>query len=493
MADKDSKSPATTSFGYDTMLPVWVKVQTVLDGTEAMRSAGLAYLPQHEAEADEAYAERLSRNTLFNLTKITLNSWVGRPFSDPLTFTEVPPKVEAVLDDVDLLGNNVHVFARNWFSDGLAKAYSHVLIDFPRVQQGETPRTMADDLREGLRPYWIHIRPEQLFFADAEIVDGRERLREVRIMEQVNERVGFAEVLMPQIRRIFMDEQFTPAVGTVELYRLRESKKKTDKEEWYKHDSYTFSLDRIPLVTYYADRSGFMAGTSPLEDLADINIAHWQSTSDQRAILTVARFPILALSGGTDEGKKVVIGPYRILYCADSQGRYYYVEHGGAAIEAGRQDLQDLEAQMSEYGAEFLKKRPGDVTATARALDAAESTSSLQDATLRFQDALNTALYYTALWFKLDNGGQVLISTDFGPEEVNAAELSTLQATRTAKDISRKAYLNELKRRALLPDDYDPDEDALQLEQEAMNMFGELEPEPKPPTGTEEGEGEEEE
>jgi len=486
--EKDPKSPTTTSFAYDAMAAMWHKVQTVLDGTEAMRAAEQAYLPQHEAETTEAYAERLAKNTLFNLSKITLDSWVGRPFSDPIGFTEVPSKVETVMDDVDLLGNNVHVFARNWFKDGLAKAYSHVLVDFPRIDE-EAPRTLADDQDTALRPYWIHISPEQLFFADAEIVDGREVLREIRIMEQVNDRIGFAEVVQPQIRRVFMqqhtDEQTGElvSVGTVELYRLREKKKK-DKEEWYKVEEYTFSLDRIPLVTFYADRTDFMEGTSPLEDLVDLNISHWQSTSDQRAILTVARFPMLAVSGGTDDGNKVIIGPYRILYCADPNGKYYYVEHSGAAIDAGRLDLQSLEEQMGEYGAEFLKKRPGDVTATARALDAAEATSSLQDTTLRFQDALNQALYYTALWYKLDSGGQAMLTTDFGPEDVDAAELLTLKDTRKAKDLSRKAYLEELKRRGMLPDDFDIDVDAAQLETEAMNMFGELK--------LDEGEGEEE-
>lgn len=481
MSDKDPKSPATTSFAYDAMAESWHKIQTVLDGTEALRGAESAYLPQHPAESPEAYSERLQKNTLYNLTKITLDSWVGRPFSDPIGFVDVPSKLEPLLTNIDLLGNNVHVFARDWFKDGLAKAYSHVLVDFPRVE-ADSVRTLADDMNDQLRPYWMHIRPEQLFFADAEMVDGREVLREIRIMEEVADRDGFAEVVVPQIRRVFMKEEADPttgepaSVGTVELWRIKPKKTANDKDEWYVDDTYTFTLDRIPLVTFYADRTGFMEGTSPLEDMADLNIAHWQSTSDQRAILTVARFPMLAVSGGTDETSDIIIGPYRILSCTDPKGKYYYVEHGGAAIEAGREDLHDLENQMAEYGAEFLKKRPGDVTATARALDSAEATSSLQDATLRFQDSLNQAMELTALWLKLESGGEAMLSTDFGPEEVNDAELTTLRETRKLKDISRKGYLEELKRRGMLSDEFDIDADALQLEVEAMNMFGELEP-----------------
>jgi hypothetical protein len=375
------------------------------------------------------------------------------------------------LDDIDLVGNDIHSFSRYWFADGLAKSLSHVLVEFPR-SDGEFI-SKADENEANLRPYWVHIRPEQLIFADAEIVAGREVLREIRIMEALTEREGFAEVSRAQIRRLFMKD------GTcyVELYQQRKDKKKGNKEAWVVVENYTTTLPYIPLVTFYSDRAGFMYGKSPAEDLVDLNIAHWQSTSDQRAVLTVARFPILACSGGIDENK-IVIGPFQFLYCPDAQGRYYYVEHSGAAIAAGREDLTALETQMSEYGAEFLKKRPGVVTATARALDSAEATSGLQEVTRRFADAMSLALQYTAEWLHLASGGTATLSTDFGPEVSDPSELQTLTATRAAKDISRRAWLEELKRRGMLSDEYDIDEDALQLEKESMDMFGGEMPKP---------------
>ncbi len=475
-ADKDPKSPATTSLSYDSMSPSWTKIQTVLNGTVAMRAAGEQYLPRHEYEGDPAYLERLAVNTLLNSTKLTLDSWVGRPFSDPVIF-EVPSQMEPVLEDVDLTGNEAQVFCRNWFSDGVAKALSHVLVDFPRTDP-EAVRTLADDAVLNLRPYWVHVRPEQLFFAAAEIVNGREFLREIRIMEEVVEQDGFAEVAQPQIRQIVVENVVNAegvedgsTAGKVVLWRMEDP---SDPEsDWFAYETYPYSLNVIPLVTFYSDRDGLMHGTPPLEDLADLNIAHWQSTSDQRAILTVARFPILALSGGTDDNQELVIGPRRWLYSPDTKAKFYYVEHSGAAIEAGRKDLMELEAQMAEYGAEFLKKRPQPETATARALDAAEATSPLQDVTLRFMDAINQVLALTAAWMKLEDGGTAEVSTDFGPEEATTQTLTTLRETRKMRDISRENYLKQLMRLGLLDDEFDIEEDANQLEVEAMNAFGE--------------------
>lgn len=463
MADKSATDPSSTSLAYDAMVPHWQKVRTVLAGTDAMRAAGHAYLPQHPAESDEAYTERLGRCTLLNLTDLTLGSWVGRPFSKNMKF-EVPEPVQLLLPNVDLLGNSAHVFLRNWFREGLAKGYSHVYVDYPRVLVPEDGvRTLAQDREENLRPYWIHYEPEQVFFADMEVKDGKEQLREVRVMEQLCERNGFVEVVKEQIRRIFMAD----GVVNVELYQV--ARVSGDRKEWVVVDSYTISLPFIPMVTFYSSRSGFMLSKPPLEDLADLNIAHWQSTSDQRAVLTVARFPILAGSGVGDTAK-LVVGPNRWLSTPDPQGRFYYVEHTGAAIEAGSKDLASLEAQMAEYGAEFLKKRPGSQTATARILDTAEATSPLQDVTMRFQASVNEVLRITGQWLKLTDSGSCALDTDFGEEGVSQPELTTLTAARTARDISRVAFLKELQRREVLSQEYDAQADAQQLQQELMDL-----------------------
>lgn len=215
-----------------------------------------------------------------------------------------------------------------------------------------------------------------------------------------------------------------------------------------------------------------MCGKSPLNDLVDLNIAHWQSSSDQRSILTVARFPMLALSGsGTatgDDTAQIVVGPNQYLVCPDPQSKFYYVEHSGAAIDSGRQDLQDLESQMASYGAEYLKKKPGAQTATARALDSAEATSPLQDATMRFADAMNLAIEYMGTWLKITDLPLVEIECEFGENEDNQANLTTLQAARTGRDISRKTFLEELVRKGVLSEEFDAEDDASELENEVM-------------------------
>lgn len=489
--DKDPKSPATTSGAYDQMLPRWHVIETLLGGTEAMREAGETYLPRHQEETDKGYQERLASAVLLNMVEQTLDTLSGKPFSEPIKLNEDVPKAieETILIDVDLQGNNLDVFARQWFREGMAKALCHVLIDMPRPAPREDgqPRTLADDRREGLRPYWVMIKPECLLFARSEVINGVEVLQHVRIIEHYMEQDGFAEVCKRRIRVL--------EPGLVQLWEPVK-KSNAQKEEWVLADEWATGLNYVPLVTFYADRQGFMMGKPPLLDLAHLNVAHWQSASDQRHILTVSRFPILACSGASGEDSDpVVVGPNKVLYNPDPAGRFYYVEHTGQAIAAGRTDLKDLEEQMAGYGAEFLKRKTGGQTATARALDSAEATSDLSAMTGLFEDALAQALDITADWMRLgSNGGTVELVKDYDLEEMDATGLQALQVAREKRDISRKTYLNGLRLRGVLPEDFDEDEDWEELMEEISEAMGraglDLDPAQKNPPEGGEGEGE---
>jgi len=453
--EKAEDDPSVTSMAYDFMAPKFQMIETLLGGTQAMRDAGGAYLPKHSEESAENYDERLGRTTLFNMFELTLDTLVGKPFSDPVKVNDdVPVQLKGLLDDVSLQGDSINGFSRAWFREGVAKGLAHCLVDFPAMMQEERAgRTRKDDLVENRRPYWVLIKPEDLIFASAEIKNGQEFLTHIRIKECAVERQGFIEVVKERVRVL--------EPGRYELWEYKQDDKRR-KGKWVVVEEGQTDLDFIPLITFYTNRTSLMTAKPPLEDLAFLNIRHWQSTSDQINVLTVARFPMLAVAGATDQtGAVMAIGPRQLLGTKDPNGRFYYVEHSGKAIEAGRQDLMDLEQMMSSYGAEFLKRRPGNVTATARALDSAEAMSTLQDMATRFQDAINKALFVMAKWYKQDSGGTVDIRTDFGPDRATADRLNALLVARYGDnkrpgDLSREDFLAQLKDLQILNDDFDP-------------------------------------
>lgn len=469
-AGKDAEDPSTTSFAWDVMISKWEMIDTLLRGTEAMRDAGQRFLPIHEVESRGNYMERLTKCTLLNMLEITLDALVGRPFSDPIVInSDMPASIEALMEDVDLRGNDLTVFAREWFRQGLAKGFCHVLIDFPRIPEEDFgTRTLEDDAIEGRRPYWVLIKPENVIFATSEFLVGedgvlRETLTHVRISELDVERVGFAEVVKERIRVL--------EPGRFAVFEKEEKRRKNQKDKWKLIDAGETGLSIIPLVTFYSDRDGLMMAKPPLEDLGHLNVRHWQSTSDQISVLTVARFPMLAVAGAVEQpGSEMAIGPKQLLGTKDPNGKFYYVEHTGESIDAGRQDLMDLEDQMVHYGAQFLKKETGNETATARALDSAEATSALQDYTVRFMDSIANALDVMAMWMGEKDGGTVTIATDFGPETPDSVDMEALTDGRKRRDLSREAWIEEMMRRGALKDDFDAEADFKKVMQEKVRL-----------------------
>jgi hypothetical protein len=467
--DKDPADPSTTSLEYDVMMDKWAMMEALLGGTVSMRTAGGAYLPQHPEETDDNYNERLQVNILFNALELTLNNFVGRPFSEEVRLnTDVPDLLEEHAKNIDLQGNNLTTFCREWFREGLVKGFCHVLVDMPSMTPVEQSfRTLADDLSEGRRPFWQLVKPENLIFAEADIeVDPqtnqlRERYTHIRLREVITERVGFSQQLVEQIRVI--------EPGFFQIWREIKSRKR--RKEWRVVESGPTGLDIVPLVTYYAQRDGFLRSKPPFEDLAHLNIRHWQSMSDQINILTVVRFPMLAVAGATENSGAVMrIGPRQLLSTKDANGRFYYIEHQGKAIESGWRELEKLEEDMESYGATFLTKRPGNQTATGRALDSAESVSALQDMTMRFINSVNHVMDLHVHWLGMDDGGTVTITTDFGPEEVTREDAALLMDLRKNRDISRVTYLKEAQRRGILSETFDAETDFSQLKDEDVAL-----------------------
>lgn len=460
---KDATNPATTSMAYDTMLPYWNLVNTLLDGTAAMRAAGEAYLPKHEYESAHNYVERLNCTTLYNAFELTLDRIIGRPFSDPVQFTQdVPQQILDLMQDVDQVGTPITTFCRHWFREGVAKGFSHILIDMPALPENERQgRTKADDLADARRPFWNLVRPENILFASSS--DGVE-LDHVRIAECVITRNGFAEEVTYRIRVL--------EPGTYAVYEYRRVGK-SNKWKWVQVDAGTTSLPYIPLITYYASApEGLMMAKPPLQDLAHLNVTHWQSSSDQRNILTVSRFPILASSGvkELEENPDVPLGPRNILATGAPDGKFYFVTHDGKAVEVGTQDLKDLEDRMTSYGSMLITRKTGNASATAHALDSAESASPLEDMSLRFCGAINAALQVTADWLGVEMQGKASITVDFGPEELANIDLQTLNFMRAGGpgrvDLSQETMWEELKRRGLFSDEFTAERERQRLKAE---------------------------
>ena len=111
-------------------------------------------------------------------------------------------------------------------------------------------------------------------------------------------------------------------------------------------DSGETGLDFIPLYTFYANKVNFQLGRPTLEELAYLNLGHYQQYSYYLNIIHYANVPILYASGfNQDKIKSTTIGPNKIFHGPEGS-ELKYVEHTGSAIASAMKELINMEKRM---------------------------------------------------------------------------------------------------------------------------------------------------
>lgn len=445
------------------MEPDWELARALLGGTRAMRKAGESHLPKWPNEDADAYKCRLATAVLFPAYQRTVQTLTGKPFSKPITLGEdVPTSISAWLQDIDLQGRNLDAFAADSMESAIGYGIAGILVDYPKA---EGVRTLAQERAAGLRPYWIQIHPWQVLGWVASRVGGSWSLLQLRLMECAEEADGdFAVKSVDQVRVL--------EPGKWATYR------QNDKKEWVPHEDGVTSLQYIPYVPVYGGRTGFMTGKPPLIEVAHLNVAHWQSASDQQTILHVARVPILTVIGVDQDDKwSMTVGASAAVKLPIG-GDMKFVEHTGKAIEAGANELDALEERMRQAGAELLVIAPGKITATQVQTENAVGMCALQRITQGLEDAIDQALQITADWVGEKQGGHATLFNDYGAASLQEASADLLLKANQAGKLSDESFHGELQRRGILSADVDwqVEKDRLDEQGPALGMLGEVDP-----------------
>jgi len=449
---KSRKPPtvATPCHEYNEMMEAWELPEALMGGTRELRKDQQKWLPQEPKEDLYGYYNRLGRSVLYNAYGRTVTTLAGLPFESPVAVENIAPELEYLIEDADSMGSDLTNFAFSLLKDEVNRGITHILVDMPAVEGKITLKQQKD---YKIRPYFSYISPLNLISWSYEKVGGVINLTEIRIKEEVYEKVGWGEVEHEQIR-VITPESF-------DIYREFEEK---GKEVWKLIESIPNNLGYIPLVTIYGNRDDFMTATPPMEDLAWLNLRHYQKLSDQDNIIHVASVPILYGSGFDDgEMTGIGIGPNTLLTNSKADAKLQYVEHSGAAIGAAETSLQRLEERMAAQGADLIIRKSVDrQTATSRKIDQSESISLLQIMINNLESGIQKAIEIAGDWLKIDGSGSVVNigdSLDAGEAGPNMLDLLA-KFVIDNQGMTIEQAVNELKRRGALSDTYEVEEPA---------------------------------
>lgn len=416
--------------------------RTLVGGTEAMRAAGEKYLPKEIAETATRYENRIKRSVLTNFYNDTVKEIVSKVFSKPIELgQDMSETTKGWCENIDLNGSNLDTFAQQVFKDALEDAgIGFIYVDMPQSIPGAT---LAAERALNIRPYFTFVRARDVLGWKTQTIDNVERLTQFRIAETAtkpNPDDEFTEICVNRVRVIEPNR-----------VRVYEEVETDGKKDWIIVQDIAVTIGEVPVSVCYLNKTGFMTALPPLEDLGWLNLLHWQSSSDQRNILHVARVPIL-FGKGFEEDKQIEISSSAMVKCENVESDLKFVEHNGNAIDSGRADLQDIEQLCRDFGLCLFMPRSGSQTATGQAINAADTYSMVQSWALAMGDCIEQAFVFAARWIRqdADTAGSVTMNTDYGITAQSATDLDTLNKARTSGDISRKTYLSELKRRDVL-------------------------------------------
>lgn len=440
------------------MIDAWDLVDDLNNGTDAMRAAGTRYLPKRPLEESTDYNDRLKLATLYPAFSETLLALVGRAFSDPMTVgTKLDPYLkENFIADVDLQGRNFDVFCYDWFSEAMRLGLTHCLVEAPVIDQAVT--TVAEEKKANLRPYLIQVNPRRVLGWKC----SQGKLTQVRIefddveQDPANE---FATTIVKRIR-VYEEAQV----------RIFEKRMTQDGEKWMLAKTLPNRFGFIPLVTLYTNRTGFMTAKPPLKELAHLNAKHYILQSGNDSLVDTVQVPILAISGAPS-GDDIVIGAKHAVKLPTG-ATMEYVEHTGAAIATGQENLRTLKDEMRQAGAKLLAPQTEAAkTATEAREDSARENSQLGAICKNTADTFNALLDMVAKTRGSESANAEIklnpnLDPDFEPNET----VKTLTTLNQQSIISRRTVFNETKRRGMLSADVDWEKEQAQLKQEQAEL-----------------------
>lgn len=442
----DSHSPYYTDYMEKSEL-----VRTLIKGTRGMKDAGKTFLPSAQLETSTSYNIRLLNSVLVNAYRKTASFMAGQVFQTDVILEEgVPADFKTYADAIDPLGNDINVFAKRAFQHGLEKGVAHILVDAPVKEPGRT-YTVAEEKELGIRPFMKEIKPEDVI---GWIVDENGVLVQVRIKETVTTREG--DFGTKEVKRIRVLEQ-----GAWFVYEQEDGKDYTLK------DKGAFSVNKIPLFTFIpGEEWTAMTGETPLQDLAELNLRHWRSLSDQINILHVGRVPFLF---GIKVDLTVLPSGVATMVTSDEDGAdVKYVEITGAAIAAGQTDLTELEAKMALWGLQQLIPRTGNQTATEKALTSGESNSSLGTWATEFESTLQSAFELMGEYMnQVFPPKSVSLNKEYSFGTMSAEEGTMLLKSVDTGVMSAQGCFAEFKRRNIVDEHKTWDDNQAEMEGEA--------------------------
>ena len=400
---------------YTDSLPKWRLVRTCVAGAQAVRKAGVLYLPNPESDdptnTSKRYEEFKQRAQFVGVTGRTRRAMVGMAFRKTSDFKLTG--IEYIESNATGSGTSLEQLGKVVVRDLLEVGRIGLLTDYPEsAPLLSKERVKALDLKASIKTY----SAESITFWDTTVIGGETVLSEVRLKETYKvpgERFTYEEKIQYRVLTL------TGGIYTIEVFR---------DDKLYGNPVQPKAngklLNRIPFVIAGTDSNDPGVDGAALYDIAVINIGHYANSADYEEGIHLHGQPMLHINAGKTSGPEwdalnpngVEVGSRRGIVTIDGgSATLLQAESNGAAAEA----MTKKEQQMVSIGGSMIEKGGQAETAEAARIKHAGDNSVLTNVVQNGSEAIEQSLEWVAMFMGVNTTPVFIINDDFYDKSVD--------------------------------------------------------------------------
>jgi len=455
---------------YDATLVAWSRARDVIAGEDAVKAAGVRYLPRLDSQTDEEYAAYKERTAFFNATARTAEGYVGLIFRRP-PFVKTPENTSGLgrslsefVNDADMLGTPLVSYAKNVVGEVISVGRAGTLIDW----EGDVEN----------RVYASLYAAESILNWRIERINGRNIPTMVILYEGMGAPATgkqddpFVTVSKEQIRVLKLvpgekaaDSKKQPYSCVVEIWQRDEKKSRKEKNDWKLLETRIplrlgKPLPLIPFVFHGPNHSQPAVEKLPLADIISVNLDHYRLDADYKHGVHFTALPTAWVSG-FDKASSLRIGSSAAWVTETPGATAGFLEFTGQGLTTFEHAMDRDERLLAVLGSRLLESQKK-VGETAQAIELRQSgeNSILGNIAVNVSASLTQVLRWSYWWNSTEespddvNTEQVLVelNTDFSTKGLSAQEIQAIVAAWQANAISRDTMTELFRRGEVLPE-----------------------------------------
>jgi len=431
---------------YNLMLPVWSKNRKAESGNTAIKGAGKTYLPIMNGHNDNDYEHYKQRALYYNFVGRTTTGLKGTVFRKEPVVT-LPDSMSTYIEGVTQSGETLTGFMQKVVKEVINPSRVGILIDYP--SQSTENMSISDVEQSNIKPYVSMYVAESIINWREEVVKNKNVLTMAvikEVIEKENANDKYKNDTINQYRVLELIE----GAYTVSVYQAN------GKSEPSLIESVTprvngATLDYIPF--YIINQNGIsnnITSKPVVDDLTDINIAHYVNSADYENALHWSGVRTVIVSGWPED-KALELG--KAMAIPEGAKAYFLVAPTDDALTKG---MSEKERIMVSLGANLITSQANATTATSSLIQHQGEVSVITDIANNVSNVMTTVMRTVAEWIgasdKEKDSVSVKLNVDFNPLKMTGQDALAMVSVWQQGGIDKNTLYYNYRKGELIPE-----------------------------------------